>query len=41
MLIVKNEDVDDGTHTVSAEVFTQDREDCLTVLLARHLDRGP
>ena len=29
MLIVTNEDVHDGTHTVSAEVFTQDREDCL------------
>ena len=27
--IVTNEDVHDGTHTVSAEVFTQDREDCL------------
>ena len=31
MLIVTNEDVHDGAgiHTVSAEVFTQDREDCL------------
>ena len=29
MLIVTNEDVHDGTHTVSAEVFAQDREDCL------------
>ena len=29
MLIVTHEDVHDGTHTVSVEVFTQDREDCL------------
>ena len=29
MLDVTNEDVHDVTHTVSAEVFTQDREDCL------------
>ena len=29
MLIVTNEDVHDGSHTVSAEVFTQDRVDCL------------
>ena len=29
MPIVTNEDVHDGTHTVSVEVFTQDREDCL------------
>ena len=31
MLIVTNEDIHGGTctHTVSAEVFTQDREDCL------------
>ena len=29
MLIVTNEDEHNGTHTVSAEVFTQDREDCL------------
>ena len=29
MLIVTNEDVHDGTHTVSAEVFAQDREDYL------------
>ena len=29
MLVVTNEDVHDVTHTVSAEVFTQDREDCL------------
>ena len=29
MPIVTNQDVHDGTHTVSVEVFTQDREDCL------------
>ena len=29
MLVVTNEDVHDVTHTVSAEVLTQDREDCL------------
>ena len=29
MLIVANEDVNDGTREVSAEVFTQDKEDCL------------
>ena len=29
MIIVTNEDVHNGSHTVSAEVFTQDREDCL------------
>ena len=29
MPIVTNEDVHDGTHTVSVEVFNQDREDCL------------
>ena len=29
MLIATNEDVRDGTHTVSAEAFTQDREDWL------------